>query len=180
MKHGIAAVALLLAGCATHESLLPKDYGGPTATITDSSNVYSARKADFFYVEAIDGQRIDNALEHTVRANQGHGLAMTTEGKARPVATKQTLFHIAGRTHFAAPILEMAGTTYSVDGDVTFSPAAGENYIVKGSLGPDYSAVWIENKTTGAQVGDKLLIKGAAEVSIVKKRPAVERVPPAS
>lgn len=180
MKRMFVAVSLLLGGCATNESLLPKGYSGPTAMISDSAYVYSARKADFFFIDAIDGQHVDNALEHTARANQGRGLAMTPAEQARPIETKETVFHIAGRTHFAAPILEMTGTSYFVDGDVKFSPAAGEFYIVKGSLGPDYSAVWIENKNTGAQMGNKLLIKGAAEISMVKKRPPVELVPPAS
>jgi hypothetical protein len=42
------------------------------------------------------------------------------------------------------------------------APLAGATYVVKGSLGPDYSAVWIENVETGVQVGNKLMIKGAA------------------
>jgi hypothetical protein len=174
----LAAAALPLGGCATQESLVPQDYHGPTALISDSTYVYSSRRADFFYVEAIDGRPVDNALERTARDNRGHGLAFTPEGKDRPVEVKQTVFHIAGRTHYAAPILEMTGTAYLVDGDVNFSPVAGEAYVIKGSLGPDYSAVWIENKNTGAQMGNKLLIKGAAEVSMVKKRPPVEQVPP--
>jgi hypothetical protein len=88
------------------------------------------------------------------------------------------VFHIIGCTHYAAPILAMAGTSYYVDGDVTFTPVAGATYIVKGSLGPDYSAVWIEDKDSGRQVGNKFLIKGAAEASPLKKKREAEQVPP--
>ncbi len=150
MKYMFVAVVLLLGGCATQESLLPKGYSGPTASISDSIYVYSARKADFFYVEAIDGQHIDNALEHTARVNQGRGLAMTPEGKGRPVATKETQFHIAGRTHFAAPILEMTGTTYFVDGDVTFIPVAEETYIAWSRSGRRWS--WCRRRPNPEQI----------------------------
>jgi hypothetical protein len=149
-----------------------------TAVISDSVHVYSARKADFFFIDSIDGRHVENALEHTERANYGKGIAMNPEGKARPVQPKATVFHIAGRTHFAAPLLQMAGTSYLVDGDVTFTPVEGQSYIVKGSLGPDYSAVWIENRTSGAQMGNKLVINGSADVGLVKKRPPVEQIPP--
>jgi hypothetical protein len=65
-------------------------------------------------------------------------------------------------SHYAAPILAMAGTSYAVEGDVSFTPTEGDRYVVKGSLGPQYQAVWIESVANGAQVGNKLMIKGAA------------------
>jgi hypothetical protein len=175
----IAAAIVLLGGCATQTSVLPKDYAGPTAVIADSSYDYSKRKSDFFYLDAIDGKPVANALDKTARMNLGHGLAQRVQGSDRPVAAKSTVFHIVASTHYAAPILAMAGTSYYVDGDVTFTPVAGATYVVKGSLGPDYSAVWIEDQGNGRQMGNKLIIKGAAEVSPLKKKREAEQVPPA-
>jgi hypothetical protein len=174
----LAAAAAMLGGCTTQPSVLPKDYSGPTAVIADSSYDYSKRKSDFFYVNAIDGKPVANALDNTARMNQGRGLAQQVQGSERRVEPKATVFHIVGSTHYAAPILAMAGTSYYVDGDVTFTPVAGAAYVVKGSLGPDYSAVWIENKENGHQVGNKLIIKGAAELGPLKKKREPEQIPP--
>jgi hypothetical protein len=174
----LAAAFTLLSGCATQASILPKDYGGPTAVIADSSYDYSKRKSDFFYVDAIDGTPVANARDNTARANQGRGLAQQVQGSERRVEAKSTVFHIVGSSHYAAPILAMAGTSYYVDGDVTFTPVAGAAYVVKGSLGPDYSAVWIEDKGNGRQMGNKLIIKGASEASAFKKKREPEQVPP--
>ena len=173
----ILAAAMLNTGCALERSVLPKEYSGPTALIADSSYVYSKSKSDFFFVDAIDGQSIANALERTANVNRGNGLYQHVQGAARPIEPKETIFHICGRTHFAAPIQAMVGTTYYVDGNVKFTPVGGATYVVKGSLGPDYSAVWIENLETGVQVGNKLMIKGAAEMSAIKKRPVTEEIP---
>jgi hypothetical protein len=174
----MAAAVTLLSGCVTPTSVLPKDYGGPTALIADSSYDYSRRKSDFFYVDAIDGKTVANALDNTAAASQGRGFGQLVQGAERRVEPKSSVFHIVGSTHYAAPILAMAGTSYHVEGDVTFTPAAGAKYVVKGSLGPDYSAVWIEDQDNGRQMGNKLVIKGAAEVSPLKKKPEPEQVPP--
>ena len=178
VKLAAAAAIAALCGCATETPALPKDYGGPTAVIADSSYDYSKRKSDFFYVDAIDGKPVANALDNTARMNQGHGLAQQVQGSERRVEPKSSVFHIVGSSHYAAPLLAMAGTSYYVDGDVTFTPVAGATYVVKGRLGPDYSAVWIEDKVSGRQMGNKLIIKGAAEVGPLKKKREAEQVPP--
>ena len=51
-------------------------------------------------------------------------------------------------------------------------------YIIKGELGPDFSAVWIEDEKTGAQVGNKLRIKGAAKAGFFGVKGTVEQIPP--
>jgi len=174
----MAAAVTVLGGCAIQPSALPKDYGGPTALIVDSTYDYSARKSDFFYVAAIDGKSVANTLDKTAAVNRGRGFGQHVRGADRPVEPKSSVFHIVGCTHYAAPILAIAGTSYYVDGDVTFTPVAGATYVVKGSLGPDYSAVWIEEKDSGRQMGNKLIIKGAAEVGPLKKRREAEQVQP--
>lgn len=64
----LLATAMLTTGCALEKSVLPKEYSGPTALIADSSYVYSNSKSDFFFVDAIDGQSIANALERTLQS----------------------------------------------------------------------------------------------------------------
>ncbi|HEX3950079.1 MAG TPA: hypothetical protein VHW95_09550 [Steroidobacteraceae bacterium] len=174
----LGAAVSAVGGCAAQISVLPKDYGGPTAVIADSTYNYSSRKSDFFYVDAIDGRPVLNGLDRTVSANRGNGFGQHAVDADRLVEPRPTVFHIVGSTHYAAPILAMAGTSYHVDGDVKFTPVAGAAYVVTGSLGPDYSAVWIQNKDTHVQMGNKLLIKGAAEAGPLEKKRAPEQVPP--
>jgi hypothetical protein len=156
----IAASALTLGACATPTTTLPAGYSGPSASISDSSYIYSTRKADFFFVDAIDGTSVLNAKDRTIQVNAGRGLAQSAQTMTRAVETKPTVFHITGQTHYAAPILAVGGASYVVQGNVSFTPVEGERYVVKGSLGPQYQAVWIENATTGIQVGNKLMIRG--------------------
>ncbi len=156
----IAASALTLGACATPTTTLPAGYSGPSASISDSSYIYSTRKADFFLVDAIDGTSVLNAKDRTIQVNAGRGLAQSAQTMTRAVETKPTVFHITGQTHYAAPILAVGGASYVVQGNVSFTPVEGERYVVKGSLGPQYQAVWIENATTGIQVGNKLMIRG--------------------
>jgi hypothetical protein len=160
----VAAPILALAACATPNTTLPPGFTGPSAVISDSSYVYSSHKADFFFVEVIDGTKIYNAKERTERVNFGKGLAQEAQAHARPIEAKSSVFHIVGQTHYAAPILSMAGTNYFIEGDVTFTPVVDQHYVVKGSLGPQYQAVWIENAATGTQMGNKLMIKGVAQM----------------
>jgi hypothetical protein len=174
----LGAAVMAVSGCAAQTSVLPKNYGGPTAVIADSTYNYSSRKSDFFYIDAIDGQPVLNALNRTMSANRGNGLGQHVVDANRLVEPRPTVFHIVGSTHYAAPILAIAGTSYYVEGDVTFTPVAGAAYVVMGSLGPDYSAVWIQNKDTGVQIGNKLIIKGAAEAGPLKKKREPEQVPP--
>ena len=156
----IVVSALALGACATPTTTLPAGYTGPSATISDSSYIYSNRKADFFFVDAIDGTSVLNAKDKTVQVNAGRGLAQSAQTMSRPVGTKPTVFHITGQTHYAAPILAVGGASYVVEGNVSFTPVEGERYVVKGSLGPQYQAVWIEDEATGVQVGNKLMIRG--------------------
>ena len=48
-------------------------------------------------------------------------------------------------------------------------PSQDVTYVVKGQLGDDYSAVWIEDEKTGSIVGSKIEIKGSAKLGILQK-----------
>ena len=68
-------MALALAGCATYSPSVPENYSGPQAQLEDSAKTYSGSKADFFVVDEINGAKVDNSLNATVRSNQGRGMA---------------------------------------------------------------------------------------------------------
>ena len=164
------AVALVLAGCATYSPSVPENYSGPRAQLEDSFKAHSGSKADFFVAEEIDGAKIENSHVATLRSNQGRGMSMTPALVSRPlVAEKPLKIGIKGRTHFAAPILAMAGTVYQVKGVVEFTPKANGKYVVRGEFGEKYSAIWIEDSTTNQPIGNKVEVNGSAKLGFLEK-----------
>ena len=160
------AAGVVLAACATNP--IPEGYTGPIAHIADTVVAGSGRSVDIFYLGKINGRMINNALDATISANQGQGFNMKPEVITRDVPAQQATFTIVGRTHYAAPILELTNKVYQVRGDVAFAPLANESYVVKGVLGPTYSAVWIED-SKGSVVDKKIEVHGSAELGFMQK-----------
>ena len=162
----LAAAALLLGACTSNP--IPEGYTGPVAYINDSVTVHGRTVGDFFYVSKVDGKSIDESLSATGRANYGQGMVMTPAIIGRPVVAGPATFTIVGRTHYAAPILELTHATYQVSGDIAFAPEPNGSYTVKGVLGPDYSGVWIVD-AQGIIVSDKVEVKGSAKLGFFEK-----------
>ncbi len=156
-------LCLSLSGCI-YTSVVPGDYSGATATLADSSGPvvdpssswYSPKryvepqKADLFYVHEIDGKRLDNVSLHTGWTQQNLGFSLKINPYERDVPIQTMTVGLAGQTYYAAPVGELFNEVYTVSGKVDFTPSAGQTYVVKGVLGKDYSAVWIE--TSGGRV----------------------------
>jgi hypothetical protein len=171
IKKSIVGTLVLagLSGCSTLSTPVPKGYSGPVATIKDSVNPISESKADFFYVSEIDGKRIEDSRLRTLRTNQGRGFHMIPLAIERDVPTQSSILTLVGRTEYAAPILALTNTVYQVTGKITFSPEADKSYIVRGELGEDRSAVWIEDEATGKKVGEKIEVIGSAKLGVFEK-----------
>ena len=161
---GMVGLCLFISGCATYEPA-EKGYAGATAKLADSVTSDGGRCASFFFLESYDGHDVQNALIATQRRNSGRGMAMTVEGYSRQVPVQEATFHIMGRTHCAAPIIEVGNTVYMIEGDVKFAPQGDGQYVIKGELRDDYSAVWVEDLSTGKQRGNKLLVKGSTALN---------------
>ena len=161
---GMMGLCLFISGCATYEPV-QKGYVGATAKLTDFVVSEGGRCASFFFLEAYDGHEVHNALIATQRRNSGRGMAMSIEDYSRQVPAQEATFHIVGRTHCAAPIIEVGNTVYLIEGDVKFAPQGDGQYTVKGELREDYSAVWVEDLSTRKQLGNKLLVKGSTALN---------------
>jgi hypothetical protein len=149
-------VALALGGCATYSPSVPLDYAGPKATVKDSAKVYSSSKADFFYLSHVDGKKIEDSRSKTFRMNRGQGMQMIPYILENEIPAKPILLSIVGRTEYAAPILALTNTVYQLKGEVEFNPEQNKTYFVRGELGENYSAIWIEDSETRAVVGKKI------------------------
>ena len=164
------SLAALVAGCTTYSPSVPDAYVGPSAVVEDSTKVHGSTKADFFFVEAVDEAKIMNSLRATLTANKGKGMSMNPVVLVRPVIAEKPLkLTIKARTHFAAPILAIVRSAYQVEGTVEFTPKDNAIYVVKGELGDEYSAVWLEDKATGQVVGKKIEPKGSAKLGFLEK-----------
>lgn len=167
IRLAILSFALLVTGCSIYSSSVPENYAGPRAQLNDSIRSQSRTKADFFVAEEIDGRRIDHSLDETFRKNRGRGFSLTSYQLGRPlVAGKSIKVLIMGRTYYAAPIQELTGRVFQVKGIVEFTPRVNTLYVVRGVLGENYSAVWIEDTETHQPVGQKIEVSGAARPEI--------------
>lgn len=162
-------IASLLVGCMTTSSSIPEDYTGPRAMIIDSFETHSPSKADFFGLVAIDGKGIDNCRRRTGIENYGNGLSMSPITVRRDVPAAKAQFKLEGRTDYAAPIQALSNPVYEVVGVIEFAPREGFDYVVKGTLSKEYSAIWIEELVSGNIVGEKIEAKGNCSVGFLKK-----------
>ena len=145
----LLAITMLfsLAGCVSYSPSIPEGYIGDTATIDDSFQRQSGRKANFYYIKLIDGKPIYNSLVATSNASYGKGSQLIAMGASRPIPIKPLSLYIVGQLHHSAPIGAMlnSGSNYIVEGEVNFTPEKDEMYIVSGRLSEASSAVWIED-----------------------------------
>lgn len=153
---GMACIALFsIAGCASYQPV-PKDYTGPTASVADTGSSESSAKAQIFALMEVDGNRVSNAFGASASASYGKGALLTTVYPERQLPAKPMKVRIQGSHATGAPIhalaSQMAGTFFSVDGVVDFSPKPNGRYAVKGELKKEKSSVWIEDTETGQPV----------------------------
>lgn len=145
-------LASAVGACATYEPV-PKDYSGPTSVVADTGFAEDNTKAQMFALIAIDGNSIANAFTASANASYGRGASLTTVFPERTVQSKPVKVLIRGSHATGAPIQamasQMAGTFFSVEGTVDFSPEAGRKYLVKGELKKEKSSVWIEDAQSG-------------------------------
>ena len=156
----IAIAALFLASCATYQPV-PPGYTGSTATLSDRAVRESGTKAQLFVAEEIDGHRIQDSIAATARRSYGLGFTVMTEVverevPVRPMKVKVKATHVTGAPIHAL-LSEAAGTFYSVEGIVEFTPQPGKKYFVWGELKAHGSSVWIsEEGTNGMPATEKV------------------------
>jgi hypothetical protein len=142
----------LLASCAT--SPIPEGYSGPIATVRDTAYSETGYRAQFFYLSAIDDQRVKNILTATKSANNGRGFSLNTVPYQREIPAKTLTLTLEGRISYGAPIQEILnmGTVYTVEKKITVTPESNKQYVVKGTLTADKQEVWLEEVISGKRV----------------------------
>lgn len=139
---------LLLAGCAA--KLVPDDYKGPTATIRDSHANYTeggqitSDHAEFFVLAAADGAEVQNSFSQTFAAAEGVSAFRVHERKIPIKPMQVTLKGLAYYPSSTGSIKD-PHRVYETQRTVSFSPAAGVTYTVRGKADQRRVTVWIED-----------------------------------
>jgi hypothetical protein len=162
-KGAIALLAVLTLGaCATYKPV-PDGYSGPLAVISDSGARESGTRARLFAVVAIDGNTIPNSFSESNNASAGKGFSLLMRIVTRQVPARAMKVTLLGSHTTAAAIHAIfsraAGTYQSAQGVVDFAPAPDGEYVVRGDLGPNGSAVWIEDSRSGQAVTQRIQSK---------------------
>ena len=178
----ICFVVFILGGLCACETAKPvaDGYVGPTAILRDSTTaVVGGQCGDFFFLNSYEGKSIDNLYVASIRVNEGSGSVFVRMPKIFRSIPIQTLhLEILGRTHCAAPIMEMTGKTHILYGVLEFAAQPNGDYVITGELSEDHCAVWIADVKTGAQVSAKLLVNGPARQGAFGQTGKVETIPP--
>jgi hypothetical protein len=152
----IALVVASAAGCASLPDSVSKNYVGPTAKVLDWGGNIERSKAELYVLRAIDGQKIQTAIEASQSASAGRGFSLTVMAVERDVPTRPMKATLVATHVTAAPIHELAsraaGTFYEVTGVVDFDPKPGKTYVVMAKLAAKGSQVWIEEQGTKLRV----------------------------
>ncbi len=155
----VTVTAAVLCGCAQPPA--PQKLTGPVAHLEMTQMTRGNNGHDFFFLSKIDGQ--DFYQQHKGVDLSGE---ITT---VVDIPARTARFTIGAHTSYPAPIFGITNPVYDLAGDTTLTPVADQTYVIKGTLGPDYSAVWIENAQTGEIVGTKIEAKGSASIGFFKK-----------
>ena len=114
-------------------------------------------------VTEVDGERVPNSNSESSKISSGTGFSLNTVFATREVPAKALKLKLVATHITGAPIHALfshaAGTFFSVDGVVDFTPLAGGKYVVKGELKKEGSSVWIEDETTGRVVTEKIVAR---------------------
>jgi len=141
-----------LSGCVT--APIPDNYSGPIATIRDTVVSESSNRSQFYFLSEIDGQKVDNVLFASRKANSGRGFSLSTVNFTRDVPAKTSMLKFEARIGYGAPIQELlnSGTVYTMEKTINFTPESNKTYVVKGTLTADQKEVWLEDAETGKRV----------------------------
>lgn len=139
---------------------VPTGCQGAVVPLADTGRQEDGSKGRFFAAVAIGGKDIQNALLQTREASDVNGMTLTSLYTTRNVPVTTMKVKLVGTHQTAAPIHQiasrLAGTYFSVEGVVEFTPAEGHRYEVTGVLQKERSCVWIADAGSPEPVTGKV------------------------
>lgn len=143
----LLAALLLLTGCASQP--LQDDYAGQTAVVKDSfanyaeGDSFNSEHAELFAMVEVDGKLVYNGRDDTFAAT-APDRKLRLRMVERRVPVKPMKVKIVGLVYY--PQGFWVAQKYGTEKTASFTPVAGEAYVVRGKLGKSGSdsSVWIE------------------------------------
>jgi hypothetical protein len=162
------AVVLALAGCQS-TSLAPDAATVPHAKLASSHVDVDGDRTDVFRLLEVDGRDVIDATDLSVKSvevDHSHLLA----------AGRTAHLKVDALAYYANPVRRLAWDSMRIKGTIEFVPAADVAYVMRGSLTPELSSVWVENAATHEVVGKKVSApgRGAAAAEAASAAAAAE------
>jgi hypothetical protein len=152
-----------LSSCTLHESIISKEYNGPTAVISEHGFTEDPTKAQIFYIDSIDDKKMESSFEVTQLSTINSGFSLSLRFVSHRVPVKPLKLKIIGRHITATPIHELAskamGTFFYVEDEIIFTPEKNKHYFVTGKLQKEGSSVWIADALTEQRVPESWSMK---------------------
>ena len=159
-------LALAFAGCQSVALNAPVDTV-PHAKLSSSHVDVDNDRTDIFRVLAIDGRETIDPTDMTPRSVEIDHSELVAAGKPAHLTVDARAFYTnAARRLFWDPM--------AVKGTIEFVPEPDVTYVMRGSLTPDLSSVWIENGATHAIVGNRLSAVGRGTAAAAAAASAAE------
>ena len=150
----LLAMALALAGCQALGPL-PDVSSQPHATIAGTHVDVDGDRIDTWRVLEVDGHDVLPSTDQPYKLF-GHDHA-TLVAAGRGVRVE-----VEGLAFYSNTVRRMFWDPMHVQGVVEFVPVAGASYVVRGSVSPELSSVWIENADTHEPIGRRISAPGRA------------------
>jgi hypothetical protein len=143
--------------------------GDNSAVIADTAEGGGTAGGIFFVVEQIDGERVRNAVDNSLRASAGRGADLTIVGGERNAPARRVKLQLRATHTHAAPVLSIVraifrGPSPDVVGEIDVDLQPGRRYRVNGVLDVLRREVWLENALSGEIVGERIVLPPDPEI----------------
>lgn len=167
----LVILSVLLISCAPQYAKKESYFGGysgDSAIIIDTSERQSISKAFMYAVAEVSGQEVQSTITATRGATYGQGSNLIIRGFQREVPANEVTLKLVARVVYAAPVQAMFGDDFSIEKTITFSPKPNQNYLVKGFLSQEYTALWLEDSMGNKQT--EIYEEYEADIDVEKYR----------
>jgi hypothetical protein len=143
---------LALAGCQAFAPA-PDLAAIPHTSLTSTHVDVDSDRTDIFRVLEIDGREVIDRTDLSVKGVEIDHRHLVATGRTAHVT-------VDALAYYGNAARRLFWDSMQVKGTIDFVPAADTVYLVRGSLTPERSSVWIENGATHEVVGSKLSAPG--------------------
>ena len=149
----LSLVTLALAGCQTPVG--PDPATVPHAALASSHVDVDSDRTDVFRLLEVDGRDVIDATDLSTKSVEIDHKHLLAAGRA-------TQLKIDALAYYSNPVRRLAWDSMRIKGTIEFVPAVDASYVVRGTLTPEKSTVWVEDAATHVVVGKKLSAPGHA------------------